>query len=120
MNLDALAAFGQVCVGTMNLHRTLGKGTCHDGRAADVFEATANDGAVADIVDKVKRRGCQVMEQYRVEDDVVGIPYGDGTDWSLYPCLILQPRIPRQPGVILQFIRIDQREAALQGDVPLV
>ena len=91
---QSLTAFGQVSIWTVYFAGAFCKRTSHDSRAANVAEGTFLYYTIADVIDKVQGRGSQILEQHRVEVNVMGIAHGDSTDGTLNPGLILEVFVP--------------------------
>ena len=77
-------------------------GLDQDGRIDYIRSMTRNPSS---MLDAQKAAACEV--------NVFGIPNADGADGSLNPSLVLTPGVPRQPFLLLQLIRGDERETAL-------
>ena len=88
------------------------KRTSHDSRAANVAEGTFLYYTIADVIDKVQGRGSQILEQHRVEVNVMGIAHGDSTHRALYPGLVFKVFVPGQTWD-RQFVGINERKTAL-------
>ena len=109
---QSLTALGQVGVGTVYFAGAFCKRTSHDSRAANVAEGTFLYYTIADVIDKVQGRGSQILEQHRVEVNVMGIAHGDSTHRALYPGLVLEVFVPGQTWD-RQFVGINERKTAL-------
>ena len=117
-------AVAEVCrnggrVGYVRLEASLAERTGHYGRAADVLKRAGGYLRGADCVAEVQRRRPNVAEAALGEGDARGELRRDGGLGARYPRLVLKLRLVWQSG-FFQLVGVDEAEAALQGDVPLV